>query len=125
MKGEEEMPDYTKEELNLFVRLYGKLADRIEKIAPKLAPYYPSSMRIVGFSISYGRCVITTKYSDASDCSDPYDRHEFDVKYLAMSDEEIDAEIVRREEERRRLREERERKEYERLCAKYGKVEMP
>ena len=119
------MPDYTKEELDLFVRLYDKIKDRIEKIAPKLTSYYPSSSNIVGFSILYGRCVITTKYNDASDCSDPYDHHEFDVKYLVMSDEEIDAEVVRREEDRRRLQEERERKEYERLCAKYGKGEMP
>lgn len=119
------MPDYTKEELDLFVRLYGKIEDRIEKIAPKLTSYYPSSSRIVGFSISYGRCVITTKYNDASDCSDPYERHEFDVKYLAMSDEEIDAEVVRRKEERRCLQEECERKEYERLRAKYGKEETP
>lgn len=117
------MPDYTKEELDLFVRLYDKIEDRIEKIAPKLTSYYPSSSYIVGFSIRSDSCVITTKYHDASDCSDPYDRYEFDVKYLAMSDKEIDAEVVRRKEEEHRLREEYDRKEYERLRAKYGEKE--
>ena len=119
------MPDYTKEELDLFIRLYDKIKDRIEKIAPKLTSYYPLSSYIVSFSIGYDCCVITTKYHDASDCSDPYDRYEIDVKYLAMSDEEIDAEVMRRKEERRRLQEEHERKEYERLCEKYGKGETP
>lgn len=117
------MLGYTKEELDLFVRLYDKIADRIEKIAPKLTSYYPSSSHIVGFSMSSGQCVVTTKYDDADDCSDPYVRHEFDVRYLAMSDEEIDAEVARKEEERRRIQEEYERKEYERLRAKYGEKE--
>ena len=114
------MLGYTKEALDAFVRLYGKVEDRISEIAPKLTSYYPSSSRIVGFSISYGKCVITTKYNDTDECSDPYDRHEFDVKFLAMSDEEIDAEVMKIKEKQRRLREEFERKEYERLRAKYG-----
>lgn len=111
--------EYTKQELDAFLETYQKVESRIRELAPKLTSYCPDSAWIVSFSINGTYVSITTKYNEHDD-EDPYNEYTFHVKYLAMSDEEVDAEVARIQEEARRRSEEYERAEFERLKAKFG-----
>lgn len=112
---------YTKEELKSFLDTYPKVEERIEELAPKLTSYLPSCEFIAGFSISPGGIVdIVIKSYDACDEDCSYERQSFSAAYLAMSDEEVGAELERLDAERKKRTEEYERKEFERLAKKYG-----
>ena len=115
----------TLKELNWFFDTYSKVESRIAEVAPLCTNITPSE-EITGFSKDSDSEVCVRVWSQ--DCGN--DAYYFPLEYLAMEDDEIKkcekkkAEKARKQAERearmeKKIREQLERREYERLKKKY------